>query len=324
MEAPAPPLLLELKSLRTLAAVATFACLACSPFAREPERAAAANTSELVEANPDIASRDLFYGVGGRANTPRTDVAYTFLKRKEKGASTNFVVEDPAGRKWNAKFGVEARSEVAVSHLLWAIGFHQPPVYYVREWRIADGKEAGVQPEARFRLEQPGWKKRGEWEWKDNPFVGTRELRGLVVLMAMLNSWDLKTSNNIVYEIRGDGAARRAFVVKDLGESLGSSVRVFLGTRDDLADFEKEGFIRGVKDGRVDLYYKPVILNWGIDDDIRVEDVLWTCRRLAKLSDKQWRDAFRSAGYSERETVAYVDRLKRKVREGLALEGSHA
>ena len=292
-------------------------------FGGSDEPSHEASIAQLVEANPDIASRDLFYGVGGRANAPRTDVAYKFLKRDETGASTNFEVEDPAGRKWDAKFGVETHTEVAVSRLLWAIGFHQPPVYYVREWKIAGGEEAGVQKEARFRLEQPSWKKEGEWQWKDNPFVGKRELRGLVVMMAMLNSWDLKTSNNKIYEVRGR-PEKRLYVVKDLGESLGSSVKVFLGSQDHLADFQKEGFIREVKDGRVDLYFKPVILNWGVGDDITVDDVLWTCRRLAKLSDKQWHDAFRSAGYDERETAAYVDKLKHKVREGLALEGKQA
>ena len=74
-----------------------------------------------------------------------------------------------------------------------------------------------------------------------------------------------------------------------------------------------------MKDGHVDLYFHPVLLNRTIDHDIAVDDVLWTCRRLARLSDRQWRDAFRAAGYSDEEITAYVDHLKRKVREGLAL-----
>jgi len=53
--------------------------------------------------------------------------------------------------------------------------------------------------------------------------------------------------------------------------------------------------------------------------------VLWTCRRLDRLSDRQWRDAFRAGGYSDEEGAAYFDVLKRKVREGLALaEGQRA
>ncbi len=304
-----------------IVAVATVACGGDLPFAAEvkdEKEAGRASVDQLVERNPDIAERDLFYGVGGAKSAPRADAEYRFLERDESGASTNFEVEDPEGRKWDAKFGVEAKSEVAASRLLWAIGFHQPPVYHVKQWQITSGEETGVQPEARFRLEQTNWKKDGNWDWQHNPFAGTRELRGLVVMMALLNSWDLKSSNNMIYEVKG-GSPARVYVVKDLGESLGRSVAVFLGSQSKLADFTKEGFIRGVKDGRVDLYYRPVILNRTIDHDLAVDDVLWTCRRLARLSDRQWRDAFRAAGYSEEEITAYVDHLKRKVREGLAL-----
>jgi hypothetical protein len=295
--------------------------LGCSVFSSKPHEPKAAPTAQLVEANPDIAARDLFHGVGGRSRVPDAKVEYRFLERDDSGVSTNFDIEDPQGRKWDAKFGKEVKSEIASSRLLWAIGFHQPPVYYMREWRIANGPEAGVQPEARFRLEKPYWEKHGDWDWQDNPFVGTRELRGLVVMMAMLNSWDLKTSNNAIYERNGD----RLFVVKDLGDAFGKSARIFLGTLNNVRDFENEKFIRRVKNGHVDLYYRPVMLNWGVDNDLTVEDVLWTCRRLDRLSDRQWRDAFRAAGYSDAEGTAYSTRLKAKVREGLALaEGARA
>jgi hypothetical protein len=290
------------------------------PFARKSRSdSEQASVKQLVEANPNIEARDLFYGVGGAKLAPGADAAYRFLDRDESGASTNIEVEDANGRKWDAKLGVEAKTEVAASRLLWAIGFHQPPVYYVSQWRITSGKETGEQPEARFRLERPNWKGDGTWEWQDNPFVGTRELRGLVVMMALLNSWDLKTSNNIVYQVKG-GSPTRLYVVKDLGETLGRSVRILFGTLGKPADFTQEGFIRDVKkDGRVDLYFHPVMLNRSVEDDITVEDVLWTCRRLDRLSDRQWRDAFRAAGYGDEETTAYVGHLQRKVREGLAL-----
>ena len=304
-----------------IAVLATIACRGDLPFAakvKDEKAPGRASVDQLVEPNPDIAERDLFYGVGGAKSAPRADAEYRFLERDDSGMSTNFEVEDQVGRKWDAKFGIEAKSEVAASRLLWAIGFHQPPVYYVKQWQITSGKETGAQSEARFRLEQKNWKKDGNWDWGDNPFVDTRELRGLVVMMALLNSWDLKTSNNMIYEVKGDSPSR-IYVVKDLGESLGRSVDVFLGTKNKLADFTKEGFIRGVKDGRVDLYYRPVIVNRTIDHEITVDDVLWTCRRLARLSDRQWNDAFRAAGYSDEETAAYVDHLKNKVREGLAL-----
>lgn len=68
-----------------------------------------ASVEQLVEANPNIEARDLFYGVGGAKLAPRADAAYRFLDRDESGASTNIEVEDANGRKWDAKLGVEAR-----------------------------------------------------------------------------------------------------------------------------------------------------------------------------------------------------------------------
>jgi hypothetical protein len=50
-----------------------------------------------------------------------------------------------------------------------------------------------------------------------------------------------------------------------------------------------------------------------------VGDVLWTCQRLAQLSDRQWRDAFRAAGYRDEEAAPFIARLREKVQEGLAL-----
>jgi hypothetical protein len=304
--------------IHVLAAAAFFT--ACMPFAsqREPDPDERLPIEQLVEPDPEIASRDLFYGVGGRANAPRTDVAYRFLERDDSGASLNFDVEDPSGREWDAKFGGDARPEVAASRLLYAIGFRQPPVYYVREWRIEGGEEAGPQQPARFRLER--WEKGGEWEWQDNPFAGTREMNGLIVMMALINNWDLKTSNNQIYERPRESPAR-IYIVKDLGDSFGATPQLsFRGTRDDLEGFQREGFIEGVdEDGRVKLHFTPLFLNWGVDRGLTVEDVLWTCRRLDQLSDRQWRDAFRSAGYSDAEGARFVAHLRSKVAEGLAL-----
>jgi hypothetical protein len=55
---------------------------------------------------------------------------------------------------------------------------------------------------------------------------------------------------------------------------------------------------------------------------LTVDDVLWTCRLIARISDRQWRDAFRAAGYEDAEQRRYISKLKSKIGEGLALKGS--
>jgi len=46
-------------------------------------------------------------------------------------------------------------------------------------------------------------------------------------------------------------------------------------------------------------------------------DVRWICGLLARLSEKQWSDAFRAGGYSDQEAQRFIRRLREKVQEGL-------
>ena len=57
---------------------------------------------------------------------------------------------DADGRRWSVKLGPEAQTEVVTSRVLWAIGYHQPPTYYVPSWQLSGGP-GGQQPAARFR-----------------------------------------------------------------------------------------------------------------------------------------------------------------------------
>jgi hypothetical protein len=306
--------------LRALACGALLVCVACTPASRSRAPGSPPPPlEELVEAQPNIAERDLFHGVGGKELVPPTDVAYRFLSKDTSGINDNFEVEDPSGRKWDAKFGSEVQAEVVASRLHWAIGFHQPPVYYVREWRIADGPHAGPQPEARFRYESPDWKKDGEWAWNDNPFNGTRELGGLVLLNVLINNWDLKTSNNKRY-VRAKAVPHRIAIVKDLGQSFGASRWGLVGTNSDARLFARENLIREVDGDEVKFNFGAPLWNVNVARGITVDDVLWTCRRLAQLSERQWSDAFRAAGYGDDEAAAYIQQLRRKVQEGLELE----
>ena len=54
--------------------------------------------------------------------------------------------------------------------------------------------------------------------------------------------------------------------------------------------------------------------------DITAADVVWVSRLFARLSDRQWRDAFRAAGYPEPQSERFIAKLKSKVQEGLALD----
>jgi hypothetical protein len=264
-------------------------------------------------------SRDLLHGVGGRELAPDPEAVYEILERDLRGYSTTFDVRDPSGREWSVKIGPEAQSEVTASRLAWAIGFRQLPSYYLSRWRWRwpDRNLEGSEGAGRFRPKVDAFDPEGEWSWHQNPFVGTRAYRGLLVLMAILNSTDLKDENNaLVYDRRGS-RERVRYVVKDLGATLGTTGS-HNPARNDVEAFERHPFLLGTSsDGRVRIAFRG--RHRELFAGLTPEDVRWTCARLSRLSDDQWRDAFLAAGQRPEVTARFIARLKQKVSEGLAL-----
>ena len=54
------------------------------------------------------------------------------------GFSPGLDVKDEQGREWSVKLGPEARTEVVASRIVWAMGYHQPPVYYLPRFALRD------------------------------------------------------------------------------------------------------------------------------------------------------------------------------------------
>jgi hypothetical protein len=159
------------------------------------------------------------------------------------------------------------------------------------------------------------------WSWRENPFLGTREFAGLFALMIIFNNWDLKADQNAIYEVGKDSTtARRRYVVKDLGASLGQSGWLN-HTKDDPAGFDSEKFITGMDDTLVTFAFRQSWRDPAGQDVVRPADLRWICGLLDRLSDKQWSDAFRAGGFTKPEADRYIRRLKKKIAEGLAISG---
>jgi len=80
-------------------------------------------------------------------------------------------------------------------------------------------------------------------------------------------------------------------------------------------------FINGVHHGFVDFSYH----GWHqelLTERITPDDVRWMSERLAKLSDAQWRDAFRAGGFNPPIADRFVRRLKATIDEGRKLTTS--
>ena len=129
---------------------------AAPPHAASLETAPAVDIAELWQEPADIAVRDLYAGPGGAALQPAADAAYAFAAYKTTGTNPGYDVVDAHGRLWSVKLGVEAQSEVTASRILWAMGFHQPPTYYLPQFTLS-GTDGGTKSQARFRTDGDAW-----------------------------------------------------------------------------------------------------------------------------------------------------------------------
>ena len=232
----------------------------------------------------------------------------TVLKEEKGGYSKKYRVRDASGREWVAKIGKEAQSETAAVRLLWGLGY-VTEVNYLAPQVTLPGK--GTFQNVRFEARPDGWKRLDQWKWNRNPFTGTPELQGLKIMMALMNNWDLKDSNNQTVYINDRGELQ--YIISDLGATFGHASTTplfwrFTRSRNDPSSFAKTKFLEKVKGDRVRLHYGGK--NRGLFNNISVRDAEWVAAFLAQLSDHQLQDAFRAANY----TPAQVNLLTQTVR----------
>jgi hypothetical protein len=273
---------------------------------------------ELWSEPTDIAQRDLFSGGSRRADAPSPNDVYTVLKVDKTGFSDGYDVKGPDGREWDIKVGDEVQTEIVLSRIFWALGYHQPQTFYVTGWQLTGDFDKEGEP-ARFRL-QSDHDSDSEWAWLENPFAGTRPLQGLVAISLVLNNWDFKTSNNRVYRPRDDKAEpAKRYIVQDLGASLGEprGLPYVRGTRNRIDDFESHQLIRKVDGSKVQLDYRGP--HTDVLKRLSAADIVWGSELLNRLSDAQLDDAFRAADYPPEIRQRYIAKIRSKIREGLAL-----
>lgn len=313
--------------LKTLMVVVML--VACSHSPQAQQQAATFDIAELWQDPTDLLERDLFLGPGGSALAPpATGGTYEFVAFKTSGTNPGYDVRDSSGRLWSVKLGIEAQPEVTTSRILWAMGFHQPPNYFVHQFTLT-GVDAGVKEYARFRTELDQWKPAGEWRWYENQFLNMPQFRGLIVAQLILNNWDLKTPNNRIYEaVDASTRPRRLYVVRDVGSSLGHSKQFPIfkilgtpgaqGSKNDIEGFEEQGFIKGTDGNRVSFDYRG--MNQELLNRVTVPDVIWACEQMAKIPDGHWQAAFRAGAYPQDHADRYIKKIKEKIAQGLALK----
>jgi hypothetical protein len=305
------------------------------PLCADDPIAAPPSTAALWRDRGDIKALNLFYGPGGEKHQPTGK--FTFLKEDKEGTSPKFDVLDEQGVRWRAKLGEESQAETAATRLVWAAGYFADEDYYLPELHVdkmpklsrghafisENGVVRGVRMERKLKAE----KKTGNWSWFKNPFVGTKELDGLKVMMALINNWDLKEVNNAVYSEKGEASR---YVISDLGASFGETGNAITRSKSNLSDYSEAKFIQKVTEKHVDFYLnsRPFVLtafdvpNYAsrthmqdIVKDIPLEHARWLGKLLQALSEQQIRDCFRAAGYSQEQVEGYAALVKLRIQD---------
>jgi hypothetical protein len=285
----------------------------------------------------NIGQLDLAAGPGEPPQPP-----FQFIEEHLTGSQPTVSVRDARGREWRVKWGSEVRTETFGTRLAWALGYFAEQTHFLAEGEIRDARDLTRAKdcidqhhrfrEARFELtgEQEVVKHfdAHSWAWNDNPFVGTRELNGLKILMMLVSNWDNKDvrdvargSNTAIFEYAVRKHLREArYLIIDWGAALGAwGSNIARRGRWDPEAYAAQNdlFVTGM-DGQ--------IVHWGyqgqrtadITHDITVEDVRWFHTRAGALRDDQLRAAFRSSGATadqvEQFTAAVRGRLE-KLRE---------
>ncbi|HVW08977.1 MAG TPA: hypothetical protein VHC90_10360 [Bryobacteraceae bacterium] len=291
----------------------------------------------------DIATRDLYYGPGGKANQPRGP--YKFVEEDSNGTQPKFVIKDANDAKWTLKMGMEVRSETAASRLVWAVGYFANEDYFLPEIKVEGMPDHmkrgqkfighdGVIHNVRLKRHIEGEKNIGSWGWEDGPFAGTRELNGLRVMMAVINDWDLKKVNNKIFA-RKDGEPP-IYMVSDLGATFGPPgvILPVSRSRGDLGKYAASTFIRRKTASWVDFEtprapfvvmgfwpftYVPRVKLDALLRHVPRTDAHWMGTLLARLSKQQIHDAFRAAGWQPDVSDAYANIVEDRIAQLRAL-----
>jgi hypothetical protein len=306
---------------------------------RAGPRPLVASRHRLWEDRGPVERLDLVHGPGGRDGAPAPPFA--FVEEHTTGSQPCVSVRDARGRKWRVKWGQEVRCEAFAVRVVWACGYFAEVTHLVPSGtilgasglgRTRDCLEAdGAFVDARFEREEEGARTLFEehsWAWDDNPFVGTRELTGLKILVMLLSNWDTKDrrdvargSNTAIFEHRLSRWRREArYLITDWGGSMGRwGSNIVTRGRWDIEGFEAQTaqFVTGVSDGCVTFGYSGQ-RTADVAEGIRLDHARWFVERLRRIADRQLVDALLASGATAEE----ADRFTRAIRQRIDMLAS--
>jgi len=289
----------------------------------------------VIWRDPGLAeSLDLAAGPGGRDGAPAPP--FRFIEEHVTGSFPSVSVRDARGRVWRVKWGHEVHTEVFATRMAWAAGYFVEVNYFVPSGSIEGA--AGLQRartcisddatfrDARFELDEAGVVKHFDehsWAWNDNPFVGTRELNGLKIVIMLLSNWDNKDvrdvargSNTAIFEHHiARGVLEARYLIIDWGAALGAGgSNVLKRGRWDPEAFAAQNsqFVLGTDNDCIQWGYKGQRTTDAVADITR-RDVEWIYGYLGGISDEQLAAGLRASGGTETEIADFTRALRERL-----------
>jgi hypothetical protein len=273
---------------------------------------------------------DFIGGPGGRATAPRPP--FSFVRPDPSGSAPKARVRDAVGREWSVKWGQEVKAETFASRLAWAAGYFVEPVYYVPKGRIRGVRNPGRAAryldkdgnfqDARFELIDRSAKYLPStgWTWKKNPFIDTRPLNGLKIIVMLTSNWDNKDgrdpSSNTAIVRRGHVHGPLIYMVTDWGGSMGKWGNFFTREKWDCEGYagQSSDFIKAV-DGREVKFGFTGQHDGDFKDGITTRDVRWVMRYLGRITDAQIRAGLGASGADAHEQQCFGTAIRQRLNQ---------
>jgi hypothetical protein len=302
------------------------------------------SSRQLIWRDPgSISAADLEAGPCGADGAPTPP--FHFVEEHDTGSQPCVSIRDAAGHEWRVKWGHEVHTETFGTRLAWALGYFAEPTYFLASGAIEGTRdlrrakacidEAHRFTDARFELSEPGVKRHFDahgWAWHDNPFVGTRELNGLKILMMLMSNWDNKDvrdvsrgSNTAIFEYKIDHVREARYLIIDWGAALGAwGSNILQRGRWDPEAFAGQNaqFVTGVDGDLVQFGYQGQ-RTVDLTANITRADVAWFVGIASRLTDDHLRAALRASGATDEEVDLFTASLRGRLDQlGRAAKGA--
>ena len=294
------------------------------------------NGQSVIWGDPgEVEKLDFTGGAGGRDKAPKPPFA--FIEENLSGTNPKVRIIDATGVKWSVKFGSEVNAEVFATRIAWASGYYVEPAYFIPSGKIDDLGELTrarnyIKPDGSFtnarfeRQRDKGVKKleaENSWSWVQNPFLGSKELNGLKIIMMLVSNWDNKDlrdvkrgSNTAIEQIPTSNGTHDRFIVSDWGGSMGKWGGVISREKWDCKGYTQQtpAFVKGI---RGDYFV------WGysgqhtkdFSEGIPIGDVRWLLGYLGRITDDQLREGLRSSGASSEEVECFTRAIRERINQ---------